>query len=153
MVQSTIFWKRTLAKRNISDKLKFPSSLLGWSGAESIIAEAITDLLYQPRMMMDDDQCEQWVEWENRSTREKTCPSAAMSTSNLKMTWSVLEPGPPRWEAGDYPPELCHGYKAKLNAVWTTRHLPLVYMKTFLPISFSPFLFLASLHLLLLRST
>jgi hypothetical protein len=26
-----------------------------------------------------------------------------------QITLPVLELGPPRWEAGDYPPQLCHG--------------------------------------------
>jgi hypothetical protein len=32
---------------------------------------------------------------------EKTCPSAISSTTHL--TWPGLEPGPPLWEAGDWP--------------------------------------------------
>jgi hypothetical protein len=32
-------------------------SFLGWSLKESIIIEATTGLLYQPRMIMDDDEC------------------------------------------------------------------------------------------------
>jgi hypothetical protein len=36
----------------------------------------------------------------NRSTREKTCPSDALSTTNPHML-PGREPGPPRWEASD----------------------------------------------------
>ena len=46
---------------------------------------------------------------ENRSTRGKTCPSATLSTTNPTWTDPGIEPGPPRWEAGDYPPEPWHG--------------------------------------------
>jgi hypothetical protein len=39
---------------------------------------------------------------DNRSTRGKNCPSATLSITNP--TWiepAGIEPGPPRWEAGD----------------------------------------------------
>jgi hypothetical protein len=32
-------------------------SFMGWSGAKSTITKDITGLLYQPRMVMDDDEC------------------------------------------------------------------------------------------------
>jgi hypothetical protein len=34
---------------------------------------------------------------------EKICPSLALSTQILHMTCLGLEPGPPRWEAGNKP--------------------------------------------------
>jgi hypothetical protein len=34
-----------------------PPPFLGWSGTESTITEATTGLLYQPPMMMDNDEC------------------------------------------------------------------------------------------------
>jgi hypothetical protein len=51
---------------------------LGWSGTESTIAGATTGLLYQPRMMMDDDdECGAicgMSDRGNRSTRRKPAP-------------------------------------------------------------------------------
>jgi hypothetical protein len=43
----------------------------------------------------------------NRQGKPKSCPSPTLSTNP---TWTDLgiEPGPPRWEAGDEPPELLH---------------------------------------------
>jgi hypothetical protein len=35
----------------------FLFSFLGWSGTKYTITEASTGLLYQPGMMMDDDEC------------------------------------------------------------------------------------------------
>jgi hypothetical protein len=32
------------------------------------------------------------------------------------MTWPAIEPGPPRWEAGDLPPELWHGQLKRNSA-------------------------------------
>jgi hypothetical protein len=51
---------------------------LRWFGTESAITEATTGLLYQPRMMKDDEECEAVVGMigrGNRSTRRK--PTAA----------------------------------------------------------------------------
>jgi hypothetical protein len=49
----------------------------------------------------DDDECGvvsgMRIGRENLMYSEKTCPS------------SGLQPGPPQWETGDYPPELWHG--------------------------------------------
>jgi hypothetical protein len=63
---------------------------LGMSGTEPTITEATTGLLYQPRMM-DDDECGAvggMLNRQNRSTRRKLSPAAALSTTNP--TWSDL---------------------------------------------------------------
>jgi hypothetical protein len=55
----------------------FPSPFWRWSGTESITAEAITGLLYQPRMIMDIDECGAAGGKNgkgNRSTRRKPDP-------------------------------------------------------------------------------
>jgi hypothetical protein len=50
-----------------------------------------------------------WKEdWQGKPKySEKNCPSVTLSTTNP--TWPGLEPGLPRWEASDKPPELWHG--------------------------------------------
>jgi hypothetical protein len=45
----------------------------------------------------------------NRSTQKKTCPSAALSTTNPTCECGLLQ-----WEARDYPLELWHGLSTKL---------------------------------------
>jgi hypothetical protein len=82
--------------------------------------------------------------------QEKTCPSATLSITNptwtdlgsnpglrgnwqgknlpqcdfvhnkLHMYWPGIEPGPPRWEAGDLPPEPWHGLLSTLYK-WSER--------------------------------
>jgi hypothetical protein len=46
---------------------------------------------------------------------EKTRPSATLSTTNPNWPDPGIEPGPPRWEARDYPPELWHGLVNPVN--------------------------------------
>jgi hypothetical protein len=36
---------------------------------------------------------------------------------------SITKSGPPRWEAGDYPPELCRGLKTPVNIC----HISIIY--------------------------
>jgi hypothetical protein len=56
-------------------------------------------LLCQPRVIMMMEYLVEWLAGEPKYS-EKTCPSAALSTTNPHML-SVREPGPPRWEASD----------------------------------------------------
>lgn len=49
-------------------------------------------------------------------TRETTFPSATLSTTNLACN-SGIEPGPLRWEAGDYAHESWHGFW-ELTIIW-----------------------------------
>jgi hypothetical protein len=44
----------------------------------------------------------------NRSSPRKPAPALLLSTKS-HMTRPKFEPGPPRWEAGDKPPELWRG--------------------------------------------
>jgi hypothetical protein len=48
---------------------------------------------------------------------EGTSPSAAMFTTNPTLTDPRIQPGPPRWEAGDYLPELRHSLCKSLETV------------------------------------
>jgi hypothetical protein len=56
-----------------------------------------------------------WIDWQGKlKYSEKICPVAALSTTN---------PGPRRWEAGDYTPELrhdvsSHGYPTDRRIGW-----------------------------------
>jgi hypothetical protein len=70
----------------------------GCSDTESTFTEATTVLLYQPRMMMDDDDCgalDGMTGQGKPKYSEKPRPSSTLSTTNPK--W----PGQPRWEGGD----------------------------------------------------
>jgi hypothetical protein len=64
-----------------------PDFLLRWSGTKSAIAQANTGLLSQPRMMTDDAVWHNgWNAWQRKpKCSDKTCPSAALSTTNP--TW------------------------------------------------------------------
>jgi Ni/Co efflux regulator RcnB len=46
----------------------------------------------------------------NRSSQRKRDPAPLLSIRKSHMTRPGFEPGPPRWEAGDYPPELWRGH-------------------------------------------
>jgi hypothetical protein len=56
-------------------------------------------VFYQVLQLME----HRWIEIDRGkpTTRRKTCPSAPLSTTNPSWTWPGIEPGPPRWEAGD----------------------------------------------------
>jgi hypothetical protein len=69
----------------------------GWSGTQSTITEATSDLLYQPWMLMS---VEQTVEWLTRETdaRGENLPQCRFVHHKSHMSWSGLELGPPRWD-------------------------------------------------------
>jgi hypothetical protein len=58
--------------------------LSGWDGTEFTVTEATAVLLYQPRMMMDVDECgNQWNDWQGKPKySDKSYPSAALFTTN-----------------------------------------------------------------------
>jgi hypothetical protein len=70
--------RSAVENRKLTGKLQI-SWLLGWSGTESTITVATAGLLYQPGMMMDDNDYECGAiggmsDRENRSTRRKPAP-------------------------------------------------------------------------------
>jgi hypothetical protein len=75
--------------------LSFPP-FRGWSGAESTITETTAWLLYQPRMMIDDDECGAvggMIVKGKQKYSEKTCSNAALHTINPTCSDSGSNPG------------------------------------------------------------
>jgi hypothetical protein len=98
--------------------------LLGWNGIKSTITVAI----YWPIVPVVDDRCWRlWINWWNQwVVGEIEVLSApvplCLHLSTSYITWPGLEPGLPRWEAGEYPPDLRHGQcillvRAMLNPI------------------------------------
>jgi hypothetical protein len=83
------------------EKFLFFLFLGGWGGTETTITEAITGLLYRP-LMMDDDECGAIGRMLRKGTEglQWNLPYCRF-VQKPHMTWPGLEPGPPRWEAGD----------------------------------------------------
>ena len=62
---------------------------------------------------------EQWWDdsiWRETKWSERNLSSATFVRHKHHMDWPGIEPGSPRWEAGDYPPEPWHG----LSLCWNS---------------------------------
>jgi hypothetical protein len=89
---------------------------------EAIGSAATPGLLCQPRVivkMIVEKQMEYRLCRGNRSSRRNPAPAPLLSITKSNMTRPGFEPGPPRWEAGDYPSEKCYNklYKDPKNSV------------------------------------
>jgi hypothetical protein len=79
--------------------------IVSWGGGETdkwahLVRRPLTGLLYQPRAM----SMEQSVEWELAGEIKvlgENLPQRHYIQYELYVTWPGLEPGAPRWEAGD----------------------------------------------------
>jgi hypothetical protein len=71
-----------------------------------LVRRSLIDLLYKPGIM---DECREVggirISRGDRSTRRKLAQGHFVHRKS-HMIWPGIEPGPPRWEAGDRPPEL-----------------------------------------------
>jgi hypothetical protein len=60
-------------------------------------------------MMMSVKQPVEWELAEETEVLSEKLPQLHFAHHKTHMTWPGIEPGPPRWEAGDEPPELWRG--------------------------------------------
>jgi hypothetical protein len=93
-------------------------TLRDWSEPKSTITAIIyISLLYQPWMIYDCGGISGMNEWQGKPKySEKMCRSVAVRHKS-HMIWSGLEPGPPRWEGGDWQPELQHDLRITLHTI------------------------------------
>jgi hypothetical protein len=85
-------------------------------GVQSVILQCIywttlnTTIVKRRCQINENGALLEWY-WQGRREElgEKTCQSAILSTTHL--TWTALGPNmwPPRWQAGDWPPQPWHG--------------------------------------------
>lgn len=67
-------------------------------------------ILFQPWMIdaVDGAAIGRMTDWQETEVIAETCPTAALSTIDRRITFPSRQPGPPRWEAGNWPPALRH---------------------------------------------
>jgi hypothetical protein len=74
---------------------------LVWSRTASTITEATTRLLYQPRIIMDDNECGAICAMLCLAGETEVLPQCCFVHHISQTSWAGFEPSPPRWEAGD----------------------------------------------------
>jgi hypothetical protein len=72
--------------KNVHYMLTFFPSFLGWSGTESTNIEATTGLLYQPPMIMDDNECGVIGGMVSRGILGETLPQCSFVQHKYHMT-------------------------------------------------------------------
>jgi hypothetical protein len=108
-----------------SSNISTSRHLHGWRTSFFIMGSLCTSVTIWPNVPAPDDDdgdedCGQPVEcWQEKPKYSvKTCPSTTSFTTNLTWPEPVLKPGPLRWEAGHYPPELRHCLSGAYRMSW-----------------------------------
>jgi hypothetical protein len=75
---------------------------------------------YSVRLLTNVEQAMKWELENDTEVLGGNPPQCHVVHHKSHLTWSELEPGPPRWEAGHWPPERGH-VSARLCPMWVLR--------------------------------